>query len=259
MNLRPDIPAGTASGPSLGMGTFFCALVAPILAAGLLLGSNEADAAQAVVSGEFVAAIPNADPGLAADELVAVIVNDPSATGQRTIRAYICDPASGPAGDVEWFTGTITGDAFSLSSVDGDARIQGQLTETAATGMATLADGRVLTFRAGPATGGAGVFEIFAFPNGARLGVSASGAAFKGQVVDETVKGALTTRSVRSTVQPLAGPPISFSYQEVIVNDTGTDLQQTAIVLGDGRIAGRSSEIKQGTGTNYSIVIIDPD
>lgn len=72
----------------------------PLVVAVALLfpGGDEASAAQPVVSGEFVGAIPDSDPkdppGGAADELVAVVVNDPSPTGARAIRAYICDSDS---------------------------------------------------------------------------------------------------------------------------------------------------------------------
>ena len=68
-------------------------MASPLVVAVALLfpGGDDATAAQAVVSGEFVGAIPNSDPkdppGGAADELVAVVVNDPSPTGARAIRA----------------------------------------------------------------------------------------------------------------------------------------------------------------------------
>lgn len=52
-----------------------------VAAAFLFPGGYDASAAQDVVSGEFVGAIPDSDPsdppGGAADELVAVVVNDP--------------------------------------------------------------------------------------------------------------------------------------------------------------------------------------
>jgi len=160
-------------------------MASPLAVAVALLfpGGDDASAAQAVVSGEFVGAIPNSDPkdppGGPADELVAVAVYDPSPTGARPIRIYICDSeAISPDGDAEWFTGIITGDAFNLSSADGDASVQGQLTETAVIGTATLADGRVLNFRAVRARAGAGLFEFFFLTNRSYSGISVSGTAY---------------------------------------------------------------------------------
>jgi hypothetical protein len=60
MKLHEDTPAGTASGPSIDIGTFCRALLAPALVLEFLLSSNDAGAAQAVV--EFVDAIANSDP-----------------------------------------------------------------------------------------------------------------------------------------------------------------------------------------------------
>jgi hypothetical protein len=169
MNPHEDTPAGTASGLNIGMGTCLRALTAPALVF-LLLGSLAAGAAQAVVSGEFVGAIPNPDPidppGGNADELVAVVVNDPSPTGQRAIRVYLCDGDPSIQGDAEWFTGVITGDTFNLTSSDGDATAQGVFTETAVTGTVSLPDGRSLSFRALPAQAGGGFYDVFLLANG---------------------------------------------------------------------------------------------
>lgn len=186
MNIAQAIPAEAAFGLRGDFRRFACALIAPALALALLSGSGDAGAAQAVVSGEFVGAVPNSDPkdppGGPADELVAVAVYDPSPIGARPIRIYICDSeAMSPDGDAEWFAGNIAGDAFSFASADGDASVQGQLTETAVTGTATLADGRVLNFRAVPARAGAGLFEFFFLANRSYSGISASGAEFNGR------------------------------------------------------------------------------
>ena len=51
-----------------------------------------------------------------------MVVNDPSPTDARAIRAYICDSDSSRAGDSEWFTGTITGDTFDLTSASAEYR-----------------------------------------------------------------------------------------------------------------------------------------
>jgi hypothetical protein len=237
-------------------------VAAPLaLALALLFPGEHVSAAQTVVSGEFVGTatlgtVPNPDPkdppAGAADELVAVVVNDPGPTGGRIIRVYICDGEVGAQSDAEWFTGSIAGDVFNLTSASGDARVQGQLTETAVTGTATLADGRTLNLRAVPVSAGAGLFEIFFLPNDLLAGVSASGATLHGQIVNETEQGAVTTRTVQGLITVLGGPTIAFTgLQGQFVNDTGTDLQVTTIVAPNAtQFKGRGAEIKAGLKSN---------
>jgi hypothetical protein len=237
-------------------------VAAPLaLALALLFPGEHVSAAQTVVSGEFVGTatlgtVPNPDPkdppAGAADELVAVVVNDPGPTGGRIIRVYICDGEVGAQSDAEWFTGSIVGDVFNLTSASGDARVQGQLTETAVTGTATLADGRTLNLRAVPVSAGAGLFEIFFLPNDLLAGVSASGATLHGQIVNETEQGAVTTRTVQGLITVLGGPTIAFTgLQGQFVNDTGTDLQVTTIVAPNAtQFKGRGAEIKAGLKSN---------
>lgn len=137
---------------------------------------------------------------------MAVAVYDPSPSGARQIRVYICDSeAMSPDGDVEWFTGIIRGDTFDLSSVDGDASVQGQLTEAAVTGTATMADGRVFDFRAVRARNGAGLFEFFFLTNGTYSGISVSGTEYNGKVIDETITGDVGTRLIRGRTKTLGG------------------------------------------------------
>jgi hypothetical protein len=237
-------------------------VAAPLaLALALLFPGEHVSAAQTVVSGEFVGTatlgtVPNPDPkdppAGAADELVAVVVNDPGPTGGRIIRVYICDGEVGAQSDAEWFTGSIAGDVFNLTSASGDARVQGQLTETAVTGTATLADGRTVNLRAVPVSAGAGLFEIFFLPNDLLAGVSASGATLHGQIVNETEQGAVTTRTVQGLITVLGGPTIAFTgLQGQFVNDTGTDLQVTTIVAPNAtQFKGRGAEIKAGLKSN---------
>jgi hypothetical protein len=237
-------------------------VAAPLaLALALLFPGEHVSAAQTVVSGEFVGTatlgtVPNPDPkdppAGAADELVAVVVNDPGPTGGRIIRVYICDGEVGAQSDAEWFTSSIAGDVFNLTSASGDARVQGQLTETAVTGTATLADGRTLNLRAVPVSAGAGLFEIFFLPNDLLAGVSASGATLHGQIVNETEQGAVTTRTVQGLITVLGGPTIAFTgLQGQFVNDTGTDLQVTTIVAPNAtQFKGRGAEIKAGLKSN---------
>jgi hypothetical protein len=229
----------------------------------LFHGGDDASAAQAVVSGEFVGAIPDSDPsdppGGAADELVAVVVNDPDPTGTRVIRAYICDSDSSRAGDSEWFVGTITGDTFDLTSRSGRAFIQGgQLTEDAATGTVTLADGRVLTFSAERAQNGGGLFEVFFLPKNRLFGVAPSGAEYLARFTRERISGPLKIRTVKGRITTLEGQTIPFTVRNVVRNDNGTDLGVTLIVLNNSaNQAGRSFEIKKGKPSNFFWLDID--
>lgn len=234
-----------------------------VVAAFLFPGGYDASAAQDVVSGEFVGAIPDSDPkdppGGPADELVAVVVNDPSPDGTRVIRAYICDSDSSRAGDSEWFVGTITGDTFDLTSRSGRAFIQGgQLTEDAATGTVTLADGRVLTFSAERAQAGGGLYEVFFLPKNRLFGVAPSGNEYIARFSRERINGPVKTRTVRGRIRILEGATIPFTVQNVVRNDNGTDQGVTLIVLNNStNQAGRSFEIKQGRPSNFTWRIID--
>jgi hypothetical protein len=153
----------------------------------------------------------------------------------------------GPQSDAEWFTGNIAGEVFNLTSASGDARLQGQLTETAVTGTATLADGRTVNLRAVPVSAGAGLFEIFYLPNDLLIGISASGATLHGHIVNETEQGAVTIRTSQGTITVLGGPPIAFTgLQGVFVNDTETDQVTTIVLPNATQTKGRGAEIKAG-------------
>jgi hypothetical protein len=209
------------------------------------------------VSGEFVGAIPNADPdapeGAAANELVAVVVNDPGPRGARFIRAYVCDSDSTSAGDAEWFKGRITGNTFKLRSASGKARIRGKLTEAAATGTVRLSDGRALKFRAVAARAGGGFYEVFFLPGQQLGGVSPSGNAYTARFTNEEVNGDVKTRTVEGSIQTLDSKTFPFTLQNVVNNDDGTDLGVSLIVLNkSANQAGRSFEIKKGRPSNFT-------
>jgi hypothetical protein len=225
-------------------------------------GPGGATAHPSTVSGEFVGAIPNADPnspaGAAANELVAVVVNDPGPTGPRAIRAYVCDSDSSPEGDAEWFKGRITGNTFSLVSASGNASITGQLTEAAASGTVTLSDGRSLNFRAVAARAGGGLYEVFFLPKQLLRGVSPSGAEYRAKFTNTQINGAVKTRRAKGTILTLDGQTIPFSLRNVVLNDDGTDLGVTLIVLNkSANQAGRSFEIKKGRPSNFFWLDID--
>jgi hypothetical protein len=230
-----------------------------MLAVGMALAlPGVANGGQSVVSGEFVGAIPNADPkdppGGPADELVAVAVYDPSPRSTRPIRVYICDSeAHSPDGDAEWFTGTIRGNSFRLRSADGDATVRGRLTETAATGTARMPDGRSLRFRAVPARAGAGLYDMVRLIDGSYFGRSVSGAVFTGTVVEESVEGELFDRIIRGSTTTLTRyttRPFGIRTRFISRTDPPGALPSTAIMLPNARkVTGRSNQIRSAGGT----------
>ena len=235
-----------------------------LLGAMTLLGGVGAGAAAKPfpVSGEFVGAIPNADPdapgGAAANELVAVVVNDRGPTRARFIRAYVCDSDSTSAGDAEWFSGKIRSNTFRLRSASGKATIRGKLTESAATGTVRLSDGRALRFRAGAARAGGGFYEVFFLPGQQLVGVSPSGNSYTARFTNEVVDGAVKTRTVEGSIRTLDRKTFPFTLKNVVNNDDGTDLGVSLIVLNKSvNQAGRSFEIKAGRPSNFTWRMLD--
>ena len=239
-------------------------LAVPVIAMGVLFGSDDTPAAQGVISGEFVSVIPNADPaatrpGVSPHELVAVVADPPKAgAAGRTVRVYVCDGDPSTAGDAEWFTGTVVGNQFDLASVDGDASVQVTLVAGTATGTLALPDGRTLEFTAKPAANGGGLYDILVLPNGVRRGLSAGGNQLQGRVVSETVVQVVSDTVVRTLATRLVDftitTPEGETFQtEGVVVSRGSPAARSLVAIvvsirppGVFQIAGRTSTIKQG-------------
>ena len=146
-------------------------LVVGLLTAGCA-GPGEEEKSTPPVAGHFVGA--TSDP----DTLVAIVVDEAEqGEDQRTVKAYLGD---GYIID-EWFTDTVTGDSFDLTS-DGGARLMGQLSSDAASGTATLSNRASVSFEATPATGVAGLYNVSVYNDGQMSGTSERGGQLEGQI-----------------------------------------------------------------------------
>ena len=152
------------------------AALVSVLVVGLLTAGcadpEEEEKGPPPVAGHFVGA--TSDP----DTFVAVVVDEAEQReDQRTVKAYLGD---GYIID-EWFTDTLTGDSFDLTS-DGGARLMGELSSDAAAGTATLSNGASVSFEATPATGVAGLYNVSVYNDGRVSGTSERGGQLEGQI-----------------------------------------------------------------------------
>ena len=173
------------------------------------------------MGGEFVGPIPDTDA------LVAVVADKPQTTGgQRQISVYICD-AKVP-GIAEWFSASVAGNDFDFFSVSGDARLQGTLTDEEATGTATLADGREVSFAASPARNGGGLYDVTITPDGQVRGTSTSGAVLDGTLGSDGVIRATITTPEEDPIRvkwPVEAPADASDSYMAIVTNGGQDVR----------------------------------
>ena len=95
--------------------------------------------------------------------------------GRRQLRAYTSDAEPEPAGDIEWFTGEVTGDTFELTSATGNARLAGTIAADGITGTITLPGGGPRRYFAGPAGEGAGIYDVVVNDDRSHTGTSEEG------------------------------------------------------------------------------------
>ncbi|HZY57806.1 MAG TPA: hypothetical protein VFE09_08430 [Rubrobacteraceae bacterium] len=146
-------------------------LMVGLLTAGCA-GPRQEEKSAPPVAGHFVGA--TSDP-----DTFVVVVADEAEQGedQRTVKAYLGD---GYIID-EWFTDTVSGDSFDLTS-DGGARLMGELSSDAASGTATLSNGASVSFEATPATGFGGLYNVSFYNDGRVSGTSERGGQLEGQI-----------------------------------------------------------------------------
>jgi hypothetical protein len=144
-----------------------------------------------------LAASPVPTPGvyygrvaMATDKLAFDINELPG--GDRRLRAYTSDAEPEPAGDIEWFTGQITGDTFNLTSASGGARLEGTIAADGITGMITLPEGGPRRFFAGPAGEGAGIYDVTVRDDRTHTGTSEEGGKLELTYREGTVMGKVT-------------------------------------------------------------------
>jgi hypothetical protein len=212
--------------------------LALVLALGLVAGcagegggGQEEEAAEESISGVFVGQVSGAD------ELVAVIADEPEETGGgRRVRAYVCDGR--PEGVVEWFTGQVAGNTINLTSIDEDAEFQAELTNEEATGTRTLDDGEPLDFTAPAAYAGAGLYDVTNNPDGLASGTSTRGEEYEAVHLD----GGL----VDNTITLLDGEQLNYRTQ-ALVERSGEPARYFLIIAPNGNLEyGRSPATDEG-------------
>jgi hypothetical protein len=131
--------------------------------------------------------------------------------GQRTLRAYVSDAEPEPEGDIEWFTSPITGNAFSLTSASGNARIEGTVAGDGVSGTLTLPDQPARRYFAGPAGEGAGIYDVIVAADRSHTGTSFEGAKLQLSYKDGMVIGKVTDPAGASV--DLLGADLTHAYK----------------------------------------------
>jgi len=134
---------------------------------------DEKDKNGTPVAGTFVGKLPETDAFVA-------VAAAPPARGEdrRQVTVFVCDGKS----VCEWFPGAATGNSFSASSEDDDAKAEGELSDKAAKGTVELGDEEPVRYEASSAPATAGVYNLSVSAKGKITGASEAGVALTGNV-----------------------------------------------------------------------------
>ena len=172
--------------------------------------------------------------GLTDDDktLVAIVVAEGDGEA-REARAYFCDA---DAIDL-WMTGTATGDELFLT--DGaNIRLSAELGDESITGEMVFPDGAPLAFKAIPATGIAGLYDVVVELDGMMRGAAATGSLLEGRVEAEIATpvgvAAPFPYGAMVTITPQDEQPVTF--ERAISNPAEGTFRM--IVLADSRSTG---------------------
>jgi hypothetical protein len=175
-------------------------------------------------------------------DVIGIKVDPPNPQGGRRVRAYMSD--SEPGGDLQWFTGVVSGSAVDLTSASGDGRLQGTLAADLIEGTVTLPGGRVRRFFALPAGEGAGIYDVTIDANGILVGTSEEGGRLHGHQVGLFVHLDITAPDGQVFESHPNDLTRAFSYP-VPGNQPDT---YVAIVAPRGRfVFGRSGNVRGGS------------
>jgi hypothetical protein len=107
------------------------------------------------------------------------VVASPAARGEerRELTVYACDAKR----LCEWFSGSASGNSFTVGAERGDGEARGELTRKAATGTIELSDGETVRYEAVPATATAGLYDLTLSSSGKLSGASATGVGLTGK------------------------------------------------------------------------------
>ena len=186
-------------------------------------------------------------------DVLGVKVDSPDAEGGRRIRVYVSDSEPEPRGDIEWFTGLVTGNSVSLTSVAGRARLRARIESGLVSGTITYAGGRTRRFFALPAGQGAGIYDITVTPDGRLQGTSEEGGRLTARQDGDFVQVTVTAADGSSFTNRPADLTRTLRYT-VAGNKPGT---YVAIVAPRGRfIFGRNGDVRGGS-TGVNIIGLD--
>ena len=211
------------------------AVAALVIAKGATAAAQEASDGQAAIAGEFVGAV-QPEGGHHEDEIFVAIVADAPSTGatQRRVRAYLCDGRSID----EWFVGEVAGNNVALSSEDGDAEIEAEMTADGVTGTITLASGEPMAFTADQPTGRGGLYNVYIREDLSAFGASAGGNAYFTEIADDQARGLflLANGTTEEAVAPvITYPQVGEVAVRLIVLDDPTSHMRGSARSNDGK------------------------
>jgi hypothetical protein len=127
------------------------------------LGATLLLAACAAIAAGCQAAGPTASPSRPATTQYVGAVHGTQvfaglATDGTNVTVYLCDGTPAGISVYEWLKGTLSGGSFTATAADG-SRVNGQLDASAASGTATLADGRTLALDLPVVSSPAGIYR----------------------------------------------------------------------------------------------------
>ena len=178
---------------------------------------------------------------------------NPLPDGRRQVRAYTSDAEPEPEGDIEWFSSPISGDAFTITSASGNARIQGTIGADGVGGMLTLPDQPARRYFAAPAGEGAGIYDVTVAADRAHTGTSEEGGKLQLSYQEGMVMGTVTGADGKSV--DLLGADLLHAFR-MGVEGSKPDTY-VAFAAPRGRyLIGRSGNVRGGS-TGVNIIGLD--
>lgn len=215
----------------------------------LAIGCGGSQEEGAPVAGSFVGEVSKPVASVA---IIAAEAGE--GQGEREVRALIYGDRE--KGIVERFMGSAKGNAVELKS-EGGAQFEGQLTADGATGTITLADRNKtkVPFKAAPATGVTGWYQVTLLANGKVRGAAGTGARLEGRLAKTQSKK--DVYPINGTLTPPKGARRKFAVPFVFPGrppEKALPADAAFIVSSDGTIRGGA---KKGTNKGFTCLIID--
>jgi hypothetical protein len=175
-------------------------------------------------------------------EQFVMALGEPDPAGVRSVRVLLSDGEPEPEGDVEWFAGDATGDAFILTSPT-TATMTGQIGPEYVFGQVTLPGSAPRPYLAVPAADGAGIYDVTVTPDKQYQGTSEHGGTFTLRQQGDRVTGVVNTPDGRQLVLAAHDLTQVFDYA-VDGSQPGTYLAIAS--PGGADLIGRSGDVRAG-------------